>query len=60
MNVGYRNGFLISEDRMKEGRKLEGHCECALQKWFFDLRRRNEGRKEAGGALGMWVTEMVF
>ena len=21
MNVGYRNGFLISEDRMKEGRK---------------------------------------
>ena len=31
---------------MKEGRKLEGHWECGLQKWFFDLRRQNEGRKE--------------
>ena len=46
VNVGYRNGFLISEDGMKEGRKLEVDCECGLQKWFWDLRRRNEGRKE--------------
>ena len=44
--MGYRNGFLISEDGMKEGRKLEVHCECGLQKCFFDLRRQNEGRKE--------------
>ena len=27
-------------------RSLEVRWECGLQKWFVDLRRRNEGRKE--------------